>query len=197
MKKLKYLVLIIGMAGTAAAQDTSVGFLLGANGSIFQSKFLEEKPLAGLNAGVFINHSKKEHAGIKAELLYSQMGSAFENTDSQVKLHYVQIPIYGVYYFNDRGDDFRPKIMIGPYVGFLAKTDGATVGEYSFGDGNFNKVDFGAKGAIGFNYLLNDRLWLNTELTYGQSLANINTLETSKILNGSGGLNVGISFPLK
>ena len=63
MKKLKYLVLMIGMAGTAAAQDTSVGFLLGGNGSIFQSKFLDEKPLVGLNAGVFLNYSKKERSG--------------------------------------------------------------------------------------------------------------------------------------
>lgn len=58
------------------AQDTSWGPMAGVNGSTLMDMPLNiYKP--GVNLGVFLNHSNREHTGIKVEATYTQMGTNF------------------------------------------------------------------------------------------------------------------------
>ncbi len=197
-KKLVMLFSLIGVVISASAQQTSVGVMVGVNNSTMRGEdfnLTEYKP--GGNIGAFLNYSKKEKSGFRAEVLYTAMGSEFQGIDNEIRLNYLQVPLYAVGYLNDRGHKFRPKIMIGPYVGFLLKGEGSNTDAYYFTTRNFSSVDFGGKGALGFNWNLASNMWLNTELYYGVGFTNAHKTENVNVHNESYGLNVGISFPIK
>lgn len=199
MKKLKLLLLTVLITSISTyAQDASWGPMVGVNGSTLSGNLPLNAYKPGLNLGLFYNWSNNERLGIKVEGLYSQMGTAYESGYQQtIDMHYIQIPVYGVWYLNDRGNDFRPKLMFGPYVGFLAGANGSDTQNTYFTKDIFTKVDVGAKGALGFNWNLNDNLWLNTELYYGAGFADVYKSNTLDIKNQQVGLNVGLSFPIK
>ncbi|TBX24847.1 porin family protein [Jiulongibacter sediminis] len=177
------------------AQDTSWGPMVGLNAATLVDMPLNTyKP--GVNLGLFLNHSNRERTGIKVEATYSQMGTLFNGFDQRVEMHYIQVPLYGVWYLNDRGNDFRPKLMIGPYVGFLMNATGSNTTDNQFITENFNSLDFGGKGAFGFNWKISPRVWLNSEFYVGGSFANIYKTDIINIKNRSFGLNAGLSFPL-
>lgn len=200
MKKLfsitGVLLALVTIPNLTQAQDTSWGPMVGINGSSLPDFPLRSfKP--GVNLGVFLNHSKYERLGFKVEAFYSQMGSSFDGFNDKIEMHYFQVPLYGVWYLNDRGNDFRPKIMIGPYLGFLAGASGSNTSGNNFSKGNFKSVDIGGKAAAGFNWKLNPKMWLNTEFYFGGSFANIYKTDIINIKNQNLGLNLGLSFPVK
>ena len=199
MKKLMYVCFAVFLGTVAArAQDTSWGVMAGLNASTLEGKdFNLTAPQPGMNLGIFLNHSKKERSGIKAELLYTSLGSQFQNTDNEIRLHYLQIPVYGVAYLNDRSHSFRPKIMVGPYLGFLLDGKGSNTDAYYFTKKNFSPVELGGKGAVGFNWNLGQRIWMNSEVYYGLGFTNAHKTESINIHNSSLGFNVGLSFPLE
>ena len=124
------------------------------------------------------------------------MGTNFDGFQDKIEMHYFQVPVYGVWYLNDRGNDFRPKLMIGPYIGILVKGSGSNTSDNTFTTENFNSVDFGGKAAAGFNWKVSPNIWLNSELFIGSSFANIYKTDIVNIKNQNFGLNMGLSFPL-
>ncbi|AFK03693.1 hypothetical protein Emtol_2557 [Emticicia oligotrophica DSM 17448] len=202
MKILRKLSLAIAVAvsglNTLQAQTTSIGPLLGVNVSTFTGE-PNTKPLAGIAVGGFINHSIDEHFGVNAKLIYSQMGSSYTYNDDINRLHYVQFPVTGVYYFGKNGQNFRPKVYAGLYAGSLLSANhksGDVVVETN-GNPYYKKADFGGILGLGFNYLLSPRTWLNVDAGYNGGFLDVTTSEATDFKNKGFALNVGISFPIK
>ncbi len=181
----------------ANAQDTSWGFMGGVNNSTVNSYVNNNIFKPGLNLGLFINSSRNAKSGLKTQFLYSQLGSEFEGTDNKLKLQYFQIPVMGVLYLNDRSNKFRPKILIGPYLGVKLSGIGGVSKANQYNTPNFNFLDLGGKAEVGFNYKLGERMWLNTEIFFAQGFTDVFKEESIKMINQSYGINLGVSFPLK
>lgn len=173
------------------AQSLSVGPLLGANYSSISEANNGER-LLGLSAGIFANYSINEKIGLNLKALYSQMGIASSVSDDNLRLNYLQIPLTGVYYFGQIGDKFRPKVFLGPYVGFLLN---AKNGDIDIKD-SFNSIDFGGQIGLGFNYSLKERTWLNVDLGYSTSFTDVYSANNVNGQNNALFLNVGLSFPI-
>ncbi|MGR3811140.1 porin family protein [Jiulongibacter sp. NS-SX5] len=199
MKKLLtgcgLLIAILLTTHESQAQEKSWGPMAGINGSTLVDMPLNiYKP--GVNFGAFLNYSNRERTGLKVEAMYSQMGTKFDGFEDKIEMHYVQVPVYGVWYLNDRGNNFRPKLMVGPYLGFLLNATGSNTTDNNFTTENFNTVDFGGKGAVGFNWKFSPRVWLNSEFYFGGSFANIYSTDIINVKNTNFGVNAGLSFPL-
>jgi hypothetical protein len=184
---------LLGINSTFA-QTTSIGPLIGINSSVQKGDISFEKwKAADLNVGAFLNHSKNDKFGLRIEALYTSLGTEYTNSSEVLKTGYIQIPVYGVAYFGKQGSAVRPKLMAGPYVGFLTNFGGTKI---NLNKDDYNKVDAGLKAAAGLNVRLSNQIWLNADLHYGLGLVDISKIE-SKIHNNAWGLNVGVSFPVK
>jgi outer membrane protein W len=194
MKKITIIAcLIFGSFSSIISQTLSIGPVVGVNVSRF-GKEAEADDVAGLSLGALANYSINEHVGLSAKLLYSQLGAGTTvNSDVYTRLHYLQMPISLVYYFNEGGDKFRPKIYAGPYFGTLLRANNEINNEMK---NVFNKRDIGGQLGVGFNYLVKSRTWLNVDLGYGKSFTDISVSELNKLYNSSFSLNVGLSFPI-
>ncbi|MBK9254878.1 MAG: PorT family protein [Saprospiraceae bacterium] len=179
------------------AQSLSIGPVVGANFSTV-SNVPENKTITGLAIGGFLNYSVNEHVGINAKVLFSQLGTALENSEFTNRLNYIQIPLTGVYFFGSAGDRFRPKVFAGPYLGFLMSAKDNNGNELLNTDGSdfFKKIDFGGIIGVGFNYLLKSRTWLNVDAGYSGSFASISEFGTADYKNTNIGISVGVSFPI-
>ncbi|MBA2610559.1 MAG: PorT family protein [Bacteroidetes bacterium] len=139
------------------------------------------------NAGVSAIYSPFVHWGFGLDVTYSVEGVKFkdlENT-STIDLHYVRVPVKAIYFFRTYQNDFRPKVAIGPTIGFLTNTKD---------NPGFNKTDLGANASLGFNYRLLRAVWLNMDATYYQSLTDVYKANGEKDLNGNVRLDIGLSF---
>jgi Outer membrane protein beta-barrel domain len=193
MKKITIIAcLIFGSLSTLVSQTLSIGPVVGVNVSRFGTE-AEADDVAGLSLGALANYSINEHVGLSAKLLYSQLGAGTTVTDAYTRLHYLQMPISLVYYFNEGGDKFRPKIYAGPYFGSLLRANNEINNEMV---NVFNKRDIGGQLGLGFNYLVKSRTWLNVDLGYGKSFTDISVSDLNKLYNSSFSLNVGLSFPI-
>lgn len=181
----------------ATAQRVSFGPMIGANFANI-SDVPNAEVNGGLSAGVFLNFSIDENFGIGIKGLFSQLGTNVENSNTEMNLNYIQIPISGIYYFGERGDAFRPKVFLGPYVGFLLGANDQNGNEILGISGNdaFNTLDFGGQIGLGFNYSMQDRGWINVDAGFSGSLANITDNNSLNHKNRSIFLSVGYSFPI-
>src|SRR3990167_6084728 len=74
------------------------------------------------SAGLIINYSTSEHVGFAADVLYSIEGALVENNDGEeidLTLQYVRVPFKFAYFFGTFEDNLRPKVTVGPSLGFL------------------------------------------------------------------------------
>jgi outer membrane protein W len=180
------------------AQTLSAGPIVGLNISTLSGP-TNTKPLPGLTLGGFANYSVNEHIGIGAKFMYSQLGTDYKGVDYINKLHYLQMPITGIYYFGEVGNKFRPKVFAGPYVGTLLNAtlkDGVKITEANGGP-VYKKLDIGGLVGVGFNYRIQSRTWLNVDAGFSQGFTDVNESPVAKFKNQSFGLNVGVSFPIK
>lgn len=154
------------------------------------------------SAGVKLVYSIESNWGVSADVKFLSEGGSrgIDNSNKTVeRLNFLRIPVQGIYFFGEYGDRVRPKISIGPSIGFLVggklKTysNGKMVQEYP-NKNNFNKVDIGVNAAVGANIRICKSTWLNTDLTYYHGLTNISKGANNLKLNGLG-INLGILFP--
>jgi len=174
------------------AQTLSIGPVIGGNLSSISEAQNGER-LLGLAAGLFANYSINEKIGLNVKTLFSQMGLASSVSDESVRLNYFQIPLSGVYFFGETGNKFRPKVFLGPYVGFLL---GAKNGDIDIKE-SFKSLDFGGQVGLGFNYSLKERTWLNVDAGYSAGFAEV--FEAANLFKGKNNalfLNIGLSFPI-
>ena len=143
------------------------------------------------SVGIMSIYGPFEWWGIGYEVRYSVEGGKrhYESGDRITKLQYIRIPIKGMVFFGDYEDDFRPKLTLGPSMGFLLNKDDADdfgVKAYPF--------DLGANMSAGFNYRLRPGTWLNFDVNYYQGLLDVRKNTGRQEYNGNLGLNLGIAF---
>jgi hypothetical protein len=145
-----------------------------------------------LNAGVFGIYSPLERWGLGMDLRYSVEGPKKYYSEGGVvneQFHYLRIPIRGIFFFGNTGDDFRPKIAAGPSMGFLVKHTGPV---YT----SENHFDFGATVSAGFNYRLYRSTWFNADLSYYHGFTDAIMHTENRELQRNITLNVGVGFEL-
>lgn len=201
MKNLNLIVLIsifVALQSVSlSAQNWSLGPIAGLNITKISgdgNDDLKYKP--GFVGGVVINYSNVSHMGISANILFSQYGAENEGRDSKLTLNYLQLPIYGVYYFGAQADHFRPKIYAGPYVSFLMSAKDGNDVDVNPDDAFFNNIDGGLVGGLGFNYRLVRGIWLNMDVRYTVGLSDIDKTELTKSYNQGAGIMLGVAFAL-
>lgn len=149
------------------------------------------------NAGVIFNYSSRKHVGFGAEVLWSMEGARVESGpyDADLTLQYIRVPLKFAYYFGDFEDNFRPKITVGPSMGFLldAVSDSNAEGSSKVNvKSYYNKFDVGLYASVGFNLKLARNIWLNTDLNYYTGFTTI----LDNQYNSNFGLKVGVAFGL-
>jgi hypothetical protein len=140
------------------------------------------------DAGISATYSPWQHFGVGLDALYSQEGGSFIYRDSEIRtttLNYVRVPVKAIYFFNTYEHDFRPKISIGPTVGFL-------MSESNSSSANF--LDLGANATLGFNYRLARAVWLNADASYYHGFMDVYDSNVENDNNGNIRLDIGISL---
>lgn len=174
-----------------AQDDFSIGPRVGLNFSNV-SNVDNSESLTGLALGLTSTYSISEAAGITVDLLASREGYSLGNND--VKLTYVQVPIYFDVFFGDLGESFRPKVYAGFVPGFLV---GAKLNDDKVDKDQFNSFNLGLSGGLGFNTRLASRIWLNADLRAYLGLTDIDEGETGdKIALRTIQPSIGIAYGL-
>jgi outer membrane protein W len=188
------------------AQTISLGPTVGFGHSSLKIKDseLNSKFYPSYNIGAKLVYSIKSHWGISADLKLSAEGGKLKanmtpDFKRQYRAYYVRIPFQGVYFFGKLDDPVRPKISLGPSLGFLigGKTtetinvDAISVKTKDLLEG----FDLGINTSFGANFRLKGDKWLNADITYYHGITNISGF-VNNIKNRSIGFNIGILFPI-
>lgn len=148
------------------------------------------------SAGLIINYSTTEHVGFAADFLWSHEGGLYEDNngrENELSLEYLRIPLKVAYFMGDFEDNFRPKITVGPSIGFLLDADSYLEGTGSEDvDNLYEDFDLGVNASVGFNLKLKTNIWLNTDFNYYTSFMPIR----GEQYNSNFGLKVGLAFGL-
>lgn len=203
---MKHLLFITGLfvllTSSISAQDLtwvnfSIGPRIGLNlSNLTNSDNTEVKP--GMVIGVTSTYSITETSGITFDILYSQEGTR-TNFDPQVKTNLNYLRLLAAYnqFFGELGESFRPKLYIGPALGFL------TSAETKIGDNEtdikegFNSIDLSLVGGIGFNYRIGKRQWLNVDGRYFLGLTDVadnRPANQDPVNNQNIQISVGVAF---
>lgn len=192
------------ISGSVMAQDNlSLGGTAGFGHTWLSNSTNSRYQPAG-NLGLSLTYSTETNWGFGADLKWSIEGgkTSTPNFSSTTRLDYVRVPVKLMYFFGERGNAFRPKLTVGPSVGFLigGKNEATTIA----GDtkttvetkaSDFAKsVDLGVAASAGFNYRLVERTWLNVDLNYYHGLTDIMEAASIDQKNRNIGINVGVSF---
>lgn len=148
--------------------------------------------MPSMSVGVFGIYSPIEHFGIGMDVRYSQEGSKVDNAEggtTTTRIDYVRIPVRAMWFAGELGDDFRPKVTLGPSFGFKTKYDGPSV--Y-----NPNGFDIGLLGSAGFNYRVARATWLNFDVGYYQGITEVLPQSARAERNGNVSVNLGVGFDI-
>lgn len=205
MKKIiRFTLAVLSISGSTMAQDNlSFGGTAGF-GHTWLSNASNSKYQPAGNLGLSLTYSTETNWGFGADLKWSIEGgkTSTPNFTNTTRLDYVRVPVKVMYFFGERGNAFRPKLTIGPSVGFLigGKNEATTI----TGDTKttvetaakeyVKAVDLGVNASAGFNYRLVDRTWLNVDLNYYHGLTDIIEAAAIDQKNRNIGINVGVSF---
>jgi hypothetical protein len=141
------------------------------------------------DAGVAAIYAPGVHWGVQLDIRYSAEGCKIEDLENKstnaIFLRYVRVPLKAVYFFNRYEDDFRPKITLGPSIGFLNEQVNS-IGAKS--------VDFGANASIGFHYRLVRAIWFTADVNYYQGFTDVYETTTEREMNGNLRLDMGLMF---
>lgn len=172
------------------AQQFSLGPLVSYNYTWVAGNDNRSDGFHGVGAGAKLTYSSLQNWGISGMFAYSQEG--FRNTigglETKTTLHYLRIPLRFDYFFGKMGDDFRPKIYIGPSLGILGKATSEIGSAKVTVTDSYKPFDLGLAVGTGFNYRLAPSTWLNIDVTYTHGLVSIP--ENGADLK-SRGLNIG------
>jgi hypothetical protein len=141
------------------------------------------------DAGLVAIYAPGVHWGVDMDLRLSSEGARIEDPENTstnaIYLHYMRVPLKAVYFFRKYEDDFRPKIALGPAIGFLTEQVNSV---------GASTVDFGANASVGFHYRLVRAIWFTADLNYYQGFTDVFQSTSEKELNGNLRLDLGISF---
>lgn len=125
--------------------------------------------------GLGLVYSKDAHWGWGAQANVSWEGYRIADADGNISTGtpiYLRIPLRAYYFFGDYKDLIRPKVYLGPSIGFkLGETDEMKGGDFTAQNvGTFRTLDIGLNAGVGLNVRLKKAVWLNTDLGYYQGL---------------------------
>lgn len=200
MKKLAFLLAILsGSLGTFSQnnndkippppiEESKFSFgVKGAFGHSFIMPYQHYKFMPSWNAGLSAVYSPFVHWGYGLDVLYSQEGSKvmISDVNYSTTLKYIRVPLKVIYFFRRYEADFRPKVAIGPTVGFLTNSADQV---------SFHTVDFGVSASLGFNYRIARAIWISADAAYYQGLIDAEMSNDQTDLNGNIRLEVGLNF---
>ena len=193
---------------SVCAQTISLGPTAGFGHSTVSVKDspLDKEFFPAYNFGAKLVYSIVYHWGISVDVKFSGEGGKLTGNmggleyEHKYRAHYIRIPFQGVYFFGKLGNPVRPKIALGPAIGFLVGGDATErVNNEQTSTLKVKDVlegfDFGINGAFGANFRLKGDKWLNADITYYHGLTNISA-SVENIKNRNIGLNIGILFPI-
>jgi len=179
-----------GAANAQIGDQTSIGPRVGINFSNV-SNVDGSEALTGLAIGLTGTYSISEKTGLTIDLLYS--GEGYKLNSDELRLSYLQIPIFFDLFFGELGEKFRPKVYAGIQPGFLldSKNNGNDVEDV------FNSFNVAVGGGLGFNYRVGSRIWLNTDLRAALGLSDIREDAIGdKVANSNIQLSLGLAYGL-
>ncbi len=173
------------LSGAFAQQRFSAGPRIGLNMSNYWGNADNMSFKPGFTAGAFVMYSSLNHFGISGDILYSQLGTKFDDGRYRFTQHvnYLEIPVVARYFLTLSGN-FRPNLFVGPSLGIklnAKRTNGeilnapaATVNADNTGD--FNSLDLGATGGFQLNWGVGNRQRFLFDARYTLGLANVQAL---------------------
>ena len=168
--RISYILFVLLLSyGVTSAQLTSSNFSIGPRVGVNFSNVSEidqAKMLTGLALGITSTYSINENSGLTVDALYSQEG--YKLSGSSIKFNYLRVPILYNIFFGELGQSFRPKVFLGLQLGSMLSSD--------MDENELNKFSIGVGAGLGFNYQLQERVWLNTDL---RSFFELNPLSKS------------------
>lgn len=199
MKKhtLKCIVFLLLVGNLATAQNLSFGPMAGLNVTSLSGK-PNTSSKTGLLTGGFFNYSSKNWFGVGVQFLYNQMGAKLDAPSEEINLNYLQVPVLFTYYFSgeNKPGSFRPKLFAGPHVNFLLNAKNKEGNDLNPNDLFYNNTELGVTLGGGFNYALQNQIWINVDARYGIGLTDATKAPNTDITNRGFGLTVGLSFPI-
>ncbi|MBK7872628.1 MAG: outer membrane beta-barrel protein [Saprospiraceae bacterium] len=133
--------------------------------------------------------------------MYSQEGSQYDINATTVKtdLDYIRLLLAYNVFFGDLGDRLRPKLYIGPTLGFLIDADTEVRNQETDIMDNYKNLDIGLAAGLGFNYRIGSQQWLNFDARFQPGLTDIvenKPSGTDAIRNQAIQLSIGVAFGL-
>jgi outer membrane protein W len=180
-----------------AQENISIGPMVGVSIANLRGDIANNDWKPGATVGAFFNYSAESGFGFTGNLLYTQLGAQTNNKSNKLNLNYVQLPLLLTYYLGQRGNPVRPKLFLGPHLGFLVGATDANRNNLN-GDANsrvYNGFDLGATLGAGLNVRVGQKLWLNTDVRYGLGLLDVSKQDPRTWKNQNWGINMGLSFP--
>lgn len=188
---------------TAQAQNTSIGLRGGLNFAKISGDDVspDTKSKLGVNFGALLTYSITSNFGITGELNFTGKGYKDGSSDVTVGINYLEIPIYGAYYFGAADASLRPKIFAGPTVGILmtatAKGDDTDLDLKEF----YEPLELGAVFGVGVHKRVGDGNWVCIDLRYNLGVTdiikdNLGTIYLDPSKNNVISLNLAYTFPL-
>jgi hypothetical protein len=199
MKKhtFKFIVLMLLAGNLATAQNLSFGPMVGLNVTSLSGK-TNVSSKAGLLAGGFFNYSSKNWFGLGVQFLYNQMGAKLDAPAEEINLNYLQVPVLFTYYLSGQNTpgSFRPKLFAGPHVNFLLNAKNKVGNDLNPNSTFYKDTELGVTLGGGFNYALQNQMWINVDARYGIGLTDATQAPNTNITNRGFGVTVGVSFPI-
>ncbi len=202
MKKLLFILFLTVSVSAVFSQSTlSFGPAVGANYSWvseMDDNAMERK--WGALAGLQLTYSNVNNWGIGLGAFYSREGVKQDVAGAQVKteLNYIRVPLKGIIFFRDLGDQFRPKIFVGPTFGYLTggETEFKPNGEVIINNSRdvFDHWDVGLLGGLGINIRMSEMMWFNFDAGYTYGLTNLT--DGGDASNRNVHTTVGLAFGL-
>ncbi|MBC7451008.1 MAG: PorT family protein [Cytophagales bacterium] len=208
MKRIILTVVVFIAAVTGYAQHMSIGITVGSGTSRMSNSGQDVVHKESCNVGGTFVYSTDTHWGFAADVKYSREGYKYtypgtgsyegQTLDTRVSSDFIRIPIRAIYFFNTYDKGVRPKISLGPSVGFLTggkirvEDDKTNLSKTPVKD-QFNAVDLGIQGTIGVDFRLAQDVWLRTDIAYYQGFLKQNTYGSNNMMNMNLVLNLGLT----
>ena len=213
MKKVVLVLFAVAGFTGVKAQNVSFGPIAGFNHSWITGTSQSDREFnAGFTVGARLTYSIDPHWAIGADAVFSNEGFRAKNMISQTQftnntdLNYIRIPLKATYFFGELGDKLRPKLYLGPSLGFLVggkteletrnMTTGATINTKTNSRDNYKSFDAGAIIGTGFNYRIGSSTWLNFDLSYTNGFMDISKSVSTWNSNRNFGVGLGVTFPI-
>ena len=209
MKKIIIAVAASFVVFASNAQHMSIGLTVGSGTGWMSNSGNHVVHKESCNVGGTFVYSTDAHWGFAADVKYSREGYKYtypgtgnyqgRTMDTRVSSDFIRVPLRVVYFFNDYSKSVRPKISLGPSLGFLTggkirveDDDHNNLSKTPVND-QFKSFDLGVQGTAGVNFRLAEDVWLSTEIAYYQGFLKQNKNGSNSMMNSNLVLNLGLT----